>query len=116
MLFDNLVGGGKSEGVDCLDRQDTTLVGSGGETCRCREFFESAEQGDIKLFERLFSTRLRDTLCAPGSVTTVSQEAEANNFEGFDPGSERTLAAWIRHASRTNPWGLALMGKWRKGQ
>ena len=22
--------------------------------------------------------------------------------EGFDPGSERTLAAWIRHASRTN--------------
>ena len=24
-------------------------------------------------------------------------------FEGFDPGSERTLAAWIRHASRTNP-------------
>ena len=21
--------------------------------------------------------------------------------EGFDPGSERTLAAWIRHASRT---------------
>ena len=26
-------------------------------------------------------------------------------FEGFDPGSERTLAAWIRHASRTNPFG-----------
>jgi hypothetical protein len=24
-------------------------------------------------------------------------------FEGFDPGSERTLAAWIRHASRGNP-------------
>ena len=24
-------------------------------------------------------------------------------FEGFDPGSERTLAAWIRHASRANP-------------
>jgi hypothetical protein len=23
-------------------------------------------------------------------------------FEGFDPGSERTLAAWLRHASRTN--------------
>jgi len=21
-------------------------------------------------------------------------------LEGFDPGSERTLAAWIRHASR----------------
>jgi hypothetical protein len=26
-----------------------------------------------------------------------------NTLEGFDPGSERTLAAWIRHASRTNP-------------
>ena len=24
------------------------------------------------------------------------------HFEGFDPGSERTLAAWIRHASRGN--------------
>ena len=23
-------------------------------------------------------------------------------LEGFDPGSERTLAAWLRHASRTN--------------
>jgi hypothetical protein len=23
-------------------------------------------------------------------------------FEGFDPGSERTLAAWLRHASRTD--------------
>ena len=22
-------------------------------------------------------------------------------YEGFDPGSERMLAAWIRHASRT---------------
>jgi hypothetical protein len=22
--------------------------------------------------------------------------------EGFDPGSERTLAAWLRHASRTD--------------
>src|SRR3954451_17662356 len=30
---------------------------------------------------------------------------KANTFEGFDPGSERTLAAWIRHASRTNPGG-----------
>ena len=25
------------------------------------------------------------------------------HIEGFDPGSERTLAAWIRHASRMNP-------------
>ena len=38
-------------------------------------------------------------------------EGEANNFEGFDPGSERTLAAWIRHASRTNPH----LGNWVGG-
>ena len=36
--------------------------------------------------------------------------------EGFDPGSERTLAAWIRHASRTNPTWVTGWGKWRKGQ
>ena len=30
----------------------------------------------------------------------------------FDPGSERTLAAWIRHASRTG----AAMLQWRKGE
>jgi len=27
-------------------------------------------------------------------------------IEGFDPGSERTLAAWIRHASRTRTGDL----------
>ncbi len=32
-----------------------------------------------------------------------SIRGQANFFEGFDSGSERTLAAWIRHASRTNP-------------
>src|SRR6516165_6235708 len=32
---------------------------------------------------------------------------ESEFFEGFDPGSERTLAAWIRHASRTNPTGCS---------
>jgi len=30
---------------------------------------------------------------------------QVDTIEGFDPGSERTLAAWIRHASRTNPGG-----------
>ena len=25
-----------------------------------------------------------------------------DQLEEFDPGSERTLAAWLRHASRTN--------------
>src|SRR4030042_4048909 len=27
---------------------------------------------------------------------------EPDFIEGFDPGSERTLAAWLRHASRTD--------------
>ena len=34
----------------------------------------------------------------------------------YDTGSERTLAAWIRHASRTNQLKLALVGEWRKGE
>ena len=35
----------------------------------------------------------------------------------FDSGSERTLAAWIRHASRTRFSRLAITGKieWRMG-
>ena len=33
-------------------------------------------------------------------------------FGEFDSGSERTLAAWIRHASRTG----AAMHQWRKGE
>ena len=28
-------------------------------------------------------------------------QSNLSSSEGFDPGSERTLAAWIRHASRT---------------
>ena len=33
-------------------------------------------------------------------------------FGEFDPGSERTLAAWIRHASRTP----VAIPEWRKGE
>ena len=29
-----------------------------------------------------------------------SNKSQINSTEGFDPGSERTLAVWIRHASR----------------
>jgi hypothetical protein len=39
----------------------------------------------------------------PIELEKVRREAETKTFEGFDPGSERTLAAWIRHASRGNP-------------
>ena len=33
----------------------------------------------------------------------------------FDPGSERTLAAWIRHASRTQFLAFSET-EWRKGE
>ena len=37
------------------------------------------------------------------SLRRVRLTAESpNQTEGFDPGSERTLAAWLRHASRTD--------------
>ena len=36
----------------------------------------------------------------------MSDDKKFSNGE-FDPGSERTLAAWIRHASRTGLKGLA---------
>src|SRR5947209_13731560 len=39
----------------------------------------------------------------PESGCNPSREGLTKTFEGFDPGSERTLAAWIRHASRGNP-------------
>ena len=36
-------------------------------------------------------------------IETISASADSTNqTEGFDPGSERTLAAWLRHASRTD--------------
>ena len=43
----------------------------------------------------------------------TSSQSELKIFYGeFDPGSERTLAAWIRHASRT----LVAIQEWRKGE
>jgi hypothetical protein len=59
-------------------------VGSG----HCREMGVSGFVG-LRLNENL-------TECPPSGGIP-------NTFEGFDPGSERTLAAWIRHASRANP-------------
>jgi len=34
-------------------------------------------------------------------VVLTEHQDESLYHEGFDPGSEWTLAAWIRHASRT---------------
>ncbi len=33
-----------------------------------------------------------------------------DSIEEFDPGSERTLAAWLKHASRTDPLMSNLIG------
>ncbi len=40
----------------------------------------------------------------------------AINYGEFDPGSERTLAARLKHASRTARRGLALFLEWRTGE
>jgi hypothetical protein len=47
-----------------------------------------------------------------GCSSDVSLGLKIHNGE-FDPGSERTLAAWIRHASRTrkNPSGFEYSGE-----
>jgi hypothetical protein len=36
----------------------------------------------------------------PSVFKTKDKVSIKTSIEGFDPGSERTLAAWIRHASR----------------
>ena len=61
-----------------------------------------AEMPDISV--EPFSTKPAD---ADGFLVDLSAEALAKvdstiQIEGFDPGSERTLAAWLRHASRTD--------------
>ena len=38
---------------------------------------------------------------------SVLRNGELTTYDGeFDPGSERTLAARIKHASRTGMWGF----------
>ena len=55
--------------------------------------------------------RVTNLLCEK-KITNCKVSDEKNFFGEFDPGSERTLAAWIRHASRTG----AAMHQWRKGE
>ena len=46
--------------------------------------------------------RISNTLASVWTNFVLGSNSEAPNFYGeFDSGSERTLAAWIRHASRT---------------
>ena len=44
----------------------------------------------------------------------ISDIESIDQLEEFDPGSERTLAAWLRHASRTD-YALPY-SQWRKGE
>ena len=53
-----------------------------------------------------------DRLAATQTATRMSLHDLLH--EGFDPGSELTLAAWLRHASRTAK--VARPCKWRKGE
>ena len=94
-----------------------------------REAPITSQCGDVETPLRhntiLASTRNRQfesfELCRIGDHQTfrvhnpVAQASgQGHFFEGFDPGSERTLAAWIRHASRTNP-GSNIGGSGERG-
>ncbi len=53
----------------------------------------------------------RTTLMNMLFVGSVKPFSSSLFNEGFDPGSERTLAAWLRHASRTRNRGFGFGGK-----
>ena len=55
--------------------------------------FSALSVRDAKVLSLIFDDDLRR-----GNAEEVSTILS----EGFDPGSERTLAAWLRHASRTD--------------
>ena len=46
----------------------------------------------------------------------ASAKRDTNHNEEFDPGSERTLAACLKHASRTMNLELAPGEEWRTGE
>ncbi len=54
----------------------------------------------LKVFSAL-SVRMPESVEPSFDETRLRADSTIQN-EGFDPGSERTLAAWLRHASRTN--------------
>ena len=73
-----------------------TLAQVGREASPERKRRELFMAGLVKFFEsQTDNGRLNSKKAAVRRLTKT--------FEGFDPGSERTLAAWIRHASRGNP-------------
>ena len=49
-------------------------------------------------------------------VWILAPSGAGDNHGEFDPGSERTLAARLKHASRTARKGLAPSLEWRTGE
>jgi hypothetical protein len=104
-------------GCGSLKTADAFLANGGLRVVVASSLSRPYEAKQVQTFGRVFSLV---------STGLVSEETSLkgrgsllfthNHFEGFDPGSERTLAAWIRHASRMNPIWVTGWGKWRKGQ
>ena len=56
-------------------------------------------------------SKCKDANTHSTNAPTFKVECDHYQTEGFDPGSERTLAAWIRYASRTGTLQLILRVK-----
>src|SRR5208337_4178860 len=82
---------------------------------RGRKFSQSSSLSRaIKATIKHFDRWLVCQRCPARSASKGLGSVKRTFFEGFDPGSERTLAAWMRHASRTRTPGQ-LGGKVAKG-
>src|SRR5438093_971448 len=87
------------------------------QSLRTTEASPTRKQGFAFVVNKFFESAARRSqtfsswLCSQTSPTRKrGLDFQAKNFEGFDPGSERTLAAWIRHASRTKLVCVAIHG------
>ena len=69
----------------------------------------SQSEGEQKILEMLFVRLLNP------SLSQSLKREKINKHEEFDPGSGRTLAAGLIHASRTRK-ALRSLVKWRKGE
>jgi hypothetical protein len=88
------------------DRRPARVGGRGGALSKSSLESESRTQGSLGVGGRRPPRRLPSRR-RPGVL-------HESLHEGFDPGSELTLAAWLRHASRTAK--AARPCKWRKGE
>ena len=58
------------------------------------------ELKELPFFNSALSVRMPESV-EPSFDENRLRAGSTIKIEGFDPGSERTLAAWLRHASRT---------------